>query len=416
MGIEPAKAGTQDFEASQEFRTSFCNQIRCTSMFQGRSYANEGHFAFKNGAPPVTYLGDNLWGKNEPEDWHAAAPFVANYTLVRENGTKIYLHEINWWPLILAAKCRQIVAPEAALVDRDKKHSAICSAPTVPDKDGRYSSYSWISENEIGKRLPPWPKAAAINRWLKHDILDWGFADALLAVGPLHKYLVEGIREVILESFHTTDNQEFVIVTHSLGSYLMFSALDLRNNPPAPPCPSPGGQPCSTAGSQGPSALKIEEWKPRFENLLRHTSHAYFMANQLRLLQLANLDENQSGANLTQAGSLITHLNAWADLRAEAGEDPPRIVAFSDPDDFLTWQLPEQSGRKDTNGNSVCVEDRPAKNARRWLRLFANPISAHIGYDKNKTVVNAMLPKESQGQANPPSEKRQSADSTCPAR
>jgi hypothetical protein len=410
MGIEPAKAGSQDFEASQEFRTSFCHQIHCTSKLEGRSYANEGHFAIKNGKPTLTYLGENLWGRNDPQDWHAAAPFVANYTLMRDNGTKIFLHEINWWPLVLSAKCRQIVAPEAALVDRDRKHSAICLAPTVADQDGRYSSYSWITENEVGKRQAPWRKAAVINRWLKHDILDWGFADALLAVGPLHKYLIEGIREVILQSFTEADNQEFVIVSHSLGSYLMFSALDLRTNPPAPPCSSRSGQPCSTENPQGPSAAKIAEWKPRFENLLRHTSYAYFMANQLRLLQLANLEENQDGAKFTQ---VLTHLDVWADSRAEAGEVPPTIVAFSDADDFLTWQLPPQAGRKDSKGNSVCIEDRPANNVRRWLWLFADPTTAHIGYDKNKSVINVMLPKESQGQANTKSGKKQRGDSTC---
>lgn len=412
MGIEPATPGTQDFETSQEFRSSFCKHLHCTSKSEGRIYANEGRFNIQRETPGLAYFGDKLW--NNPEEWHAAAPFVANYTLVDEHGTKIYLHEINWWPLILSAKCRQIVAKEAALVDRDQKHSAICLASTERDEtvEDRYKTYAWIEEKDIAKRHAPWRKAASGNRWLKHDILDWGFSDALLAVGPLHKYLIEGIREAILQSFTEADNQEFVVVSHSLGSYLMFSALDLRNNPPASTCDPQSGQPCAPSALQESSPATIAHWQTRFENLLRHTTHAYFMANQLRLLQLANLEDLQGGVD--QATSLGTDLNVWADARAEDHQSPPRIVAFSDSDDFLTWQLPPQAGKNDAKNNFVCIEDRPANNASRLLWLFANPITAHLGYDKNNSVIEAMLPKEN-AKAVANSGQKQTGDHTCQA-
>ena len=37
-----------------------------------------------------------------------------------------------------------------------------------------------------------------LNRSLKRDIFDWSFADALLAIGPMQDYIVEGIREIVL--------------------------------------------------------------------------------------------------------------------------------------------------------------------------------------------------------------------------
>ncbi len=368
MGIDAPNARTQDFEASKKFRTNLCKQIGCQkNEFEKRDYANVGHFAAAAEVPKLEYFGQNLW---TGDDWHAAAPFVDHYKLVRKNGTVIYVHEINWWPLILSAKCRQIVAKEAALVQKDHKHLETCSAKTIADRDheGRFTSYAWINNSDIQARDHSWARPAILNRWLKHDILDWGFADALLAVGPLHSYLLEGIRELVLSSFAPADNQEFVIVSHSLGSYLMFSALDLQSPPNA----------------------AMAEWQNKFEKMLSQTSHFYFMANQVRLLELANLDT-------AQQGNLSTHLEYWAHIRHANGKDRPQIVAWSDPDDLLTWQVPDlvETNVKDTTGESVVVDNYPVKNAWRWFWLLANPEAAHLNYDDNKKVIRAMVPKSS---------------------
>ena len=372
MGINAPKpkAAPQDFEVSQEFRTSFCKLIHCTTRmgeFEGRDYANEADFDPTAAPPQLLYFGEYLWKQSATnDDWHAAAPFVDHYKLVRKNGTIIYLHEINWWPLVLSAKCRQIVALEAALVGPDAKHIETCSAKTVQDSnhEGRFKSYAWI--NDVQQRDPSWPEPAVINRELKHDILDWGFADALLAVGPMHKYLIEGIREIVMDSFTPASNQEFVVVSHSLGSYLMFSALDLEGDPQAAMHP---------------------DWNDKFDKVLSQTSHAYFMANQIRLLELANLDDVKNG-------NLIAHLQNWSDSRSRAQQPPPQIVAWSDPDDLLTWQVPDPDQNvTGANVKHVTVTNRPAMNAWRWFWLLENPEDAHLKYDQNKRVVRAMVPK-----------------------
>jgi hypothetical protein len=43
--------------------------------------------------------------------------------------------------------------------------------------------------------------------------------------------------------------------------------------------------------------------------------------------------------------------------------------------------------------NCVVLYNRPAKNAWRWLWLFANPETAHLDYDRNKQVIGAMVPQ-----------------------
>lgn len=374
IGINPPKhsPGPQVFETSLEFRTSFCRlpQIECklkAGEKQNRFYANEHSFdPKKKNGPGLTYLGPDIWKKDTP-DWLAAAPFVDNYILTRKRGATIYLHEINWWPLVLAAKCREIIATDSALVDHDKIHTQVCSAPTSgPGPDGRYTSYTWIPDAPM--RHAPKPNATPFNRWLKHDIMDWSFADAVLAVGPLRQYLLEGIRETILGSFAPAPNQEFIVVSHSLGSYLMFSALDL-------PLDS--------------SEAQIPGWKKRLDDVLAQTSHAFFMANQLSLLELASLDAD-TNKQMTQ------HLEIWISARKQAKRPQPTIVAFSDPDDLLTWQVPGLVAAPDVNGDSILVENLTVINAWRWcfLWLFANPESAHINYDKNKRVLRAMFPQE----------------------
>ena len=344
MGISTSKhnAGTQNFEVSEPFRKSLCKAIGCTiNEFEGRSYANEGDFAPDATPPPLSYFGEEVW-KRDSNDWRAATPFGDHYKLVSNNGTTIHVHEINWWPLVFSAKCRQIVAKEAALVDLDKKHFVTCAAKTVEDPTpNRFRSYAWITQNDVQRRQRHWPNPAAINRSLKRDILDWGFADALLAVGPM---------------------QEYIVVSHSLGSYLIFSALDLEG------------------GSQ---RVTPSNWQSRFEKVLSQTSHAYFMANQVRLLELADLDN-------TKNGSLITHLEHWSRLRAQAHQDPPRIVAWSDPDDLLTWELPDPDQAK---ANGTDVNNRPASNATRWFWLLESPEKAHLNYEVNKHVIRTMVPK-----------------------
>jgi hypothetical protein len=371
MGINAPnpKTAPQDFQVSQQFRTSFCKQIGCTTKmgeFQGRNYANEAEFGHNSVPPALMYLGQPIWSSSD--DWHAAAPFVDHYKLVRNNGTIIYVHEINWWPLVFSAKCRQIVAKEAALVDRDEQHIATCAAATAKDstQEDRFKSYAWITNEEIQRRVAPWPQPALINRRLRRDILDWGFADALLAVGPMRKYLVEGIRELVLDSVGPGGGQEFVVVSHSLGSYLLFSALDLQSDP---------------------QAVTQADWRSRFERVLSQTSNAYFMANQVRLLELASLDA---------AKNIRVHLDNWGTLRTQAQKAPPQIVAWSDPGDLLTWQVPDlaQPDASDSSTKHVQVVNRPAKNAWRWFGLIESPAAAHTNYDINEAVVREMVPKQ----------------------
>jgi len=372
---------------SEVLRRSICKFLRdCTStegQFDGREYADKHTFALNAPSPQLSYLGEQIWKSkqsgNPSEEWNASAPFVDHWKLVRNSRPTIYVDEINWWPLVFAVKCRQIIAKDAPLVGPSAAYIDRCSS-SKPDLNnpGRFLSYSWI-EDADAKQLKAMPaRGALINRSLKNSVLDWGFSDAVLAVGPMRTLLLESIRQLVLKSVNVAadgsrgdasgplPNQEFVIVSHSLGSYLIFSALDLDLT------------------ELGTSAMQA--WKEKFENILSHTSMVYFFANQLRLLELANLDvmTNQS---------MIDHLEAWGQLRrtylaslivsTHNNLIPPQIVAWSDPSDLLSWDVPELK--------TVVVKNWSVKNSTHWLWLFESPTGAHDNYAINKRVIRVML-------------------------
>jgi hypothetical protein len=374
---------------SEDLRKSICKHLKdCTTtegVLDGKTeYADKGSFALDAPAPQLSYLGEQIWksrqGASVSEGWNASAPFVDHWKLSRTDPhvPPIYVDEIDWWPLVFAVKCRQIVANDATLTGPSETYIDKC-ASFKPDTTtpGRFVSYSWIEPPDAQKLKALRARGALINRGVKSYVLDWGFTDAVLAMGQMQPYLVEGIRQLVGKSMNVAadgsrgetveraPNQEFVIVAHSLGSYLILAALDITETEAAAATP---------AQKQG------------VEYLLSRMSTVYFFANQLRLLNLANLDNN-TGANMTR------RLELWGQLRSQylasqSVSTPnhlarPHIVAWSDPSDLLTWNVPELE--------AVVVENRSVKNSTHWLWLFERPALAHGNYAVNKNVIRVML-------------------------
>jgi hypothetical protein len=350
----------------------------------GTEYADQDEFALNTPPPPLKYLGQEVWRKDHSadssEEWNAAAPFVVHWKLTRyHSAPTIYVDEINWWPLVFSLKCRQIVESDAGLMGPSADRIKLCSTlKRDTNEKGRFISYAWIPTEDAPRLQALAHRGALVNRRLKNGILDWGFTDAVLALGPLRTYLLDGIRQLILKSVAISpigirggdatpgDDQEYVIVSHSLGSYLIFAALDRH----------PAGKEGVPAGEKG----------DEFEEILKRTSLVYFFANQLRLLELASLD----GAS---DKNLVTHLEDWGRLRCEyLNPSPgppqpcarPKIIALNDPSDLLTWTVPEQIA-------SVEVQNVLVKNTRHWFWLIASPTRAHNDYAKNKSAVGQML-------------------------
>jgi hypothetical protein len=366
---------------SRALRKSICEYLKDCTTPEGTAigewdYADRDKFQLDAPVPPLEYMDNPIW--KSQEEWQAAAPYAVHFQLARSNAPTLYVDELNWWPLTCSLKCRQLIAGDASFVAPNKARIDTCSPrepnPGVPR---RFKSYDWISTDEAARLRQLPARGAKLNRQLKSDLMDWSFSDAVMALGPLRLYVLDGIRQLILKSLADTStasqadatgaraNQEFIIVSHSLGSYLIFSALDMDQ---------------MTA-----KTATAEQTRNDLQEILKHTSLVVFFANQLRLLEFGGLD-GPSERNIA------THLEDWSKVRCEYLKSlpgalqeckPPRIVALNDPSDLLTWTVPALG--------DIEVENYSVRNSTRWLGLFENPTSAHSNYATDKRAIKEML-------------------------
>jgi hypothetical protein len=342
-GINQVGAGD-----SLQLRKGICKYLgECTVTRLGRVYA-DGPFAVNAASPALEYMHDQIW--KTQEDWNASAPFIDRYEIAGKSHTPILLDEVNWWPVAYPLKCKWLITRDATLTGASKELIDVCSMRSQrdPDHPGRYLAYQWILPPEAAdlKRIPR--HAAITNRSLKSGLMDWGFGDAVMALGPMEEILSAGIRELLMKSLESTGvnlqtakgedtGPQFFFVTHSLGSYLSLAALDR-----------------DLVGPQGPGVpqLKItSEEKNAADYLSAHTAGFYFLANQIELLELAGLSvSDQSEGNpcphtppgtSVQSGkpaapASIAHWRCSRQLYLEQhvpAAPGPQIIAWSDPND-----------------------------------------------------------------------------------
>jgi hypothetical protein len=222
--------------------------------------------------------------------------------------------------------------------------------------------------------------------------MDWGMSDALLAVGPLQDMLIESLRQLLVKCVAASGDEpkalaelvsgdvgssdsEYIVVSHSLGSFLIFSALNSQRHNTAS---------VSRLGTTEAPAPSPKIVAGAFSYVLRHTGQAYFFANQVSLLELAMLRNSSQPADPTSYAIDLAH---WGDVRRRAGGSEPQVVAWSDANDLLSWHVPNIQG--------VNVVNLYAKNGFHWFGLLEGPLAAHDKYASNKTVISVLLsPKQ----------------------
>src|ERR1700746_910701 len=377
--------GPNDYD-SLALRRSICVYLRdCTSLagtpIGEWDYADQDQFRPDATVPDLEYMDERVW--KSADEWRAAAPYAIHFQLTRANGQNLYVDELNWWPLPFSLKCRQIIASDPSFGAPSKARIEPCSRrepnPAVPQ---RFKSYDWITPEEAARMAHLRPKGARANRALKTGLMDWGFSDAVLALGPLRLYVLDGIRQLILKSQGDSPtagasdptrqpvDQEYIIVCHSLGSYLIFSPLDINQTTT--------------------KTTTVQQSGNRFDQVLERTSMVFFFANQLRLLELASLDGPTDR-------NLATHLKSWGKLRCDYLKSRPgasqrcrrpRITALNDPSDLLTWTVPNLPG--------VEVKNYTVKNSTRWFWIIENPTKAHNNYARDKRAIREILQSQSE--------------------
>jgi hypothetical protein len=318
--------------------------------------------------PDLTFAGQPIWRSDA--EWEASRPFVERVVLTRREGAPVVIDEINWWPLLFPLKCRFLVAPEGRLAGPDKKHLELCARSDPP-----YAP--WLSPAELRAALRPdpalGPRGALINRSIKQQILDWGLSDAVIALGPMRDTLHASMREAFAYAGSFTDSgedsgsrsaeQEFVIVSESLGSFVVLDALQANETDAAP-----------------------------VRAVFERTFDLYFFANQFALLELGRLGRHDARADMPgmfggSGASPLGALRSWAvapQLSGARGIAPRQIVAFSDTSDMLTYHVPSIQG-------AVVANVHVRNHGFRLFGLFANPISAHAGHVDNDEVIDTLF-------------------------
>ncbi len=226
-----------------------------------------------------------------------------------------------------------------------------------------------------------------VNRNLKTDLLNDGFADAVLYAGRFRQHMQYPIMRAVAQMLDDglDPDDEVAIATTSLGSYMTLDTLARM--------------------SQGFRILSEAPVKThQVHQLLDQTTQIFMLANQIPLLELSEVSNPLGRAALPEATAtnsapgLKGYLSERQNIR-QAENNPKkntprwklRIVAISDPNDLLSYPLAEKDG---ANQGQLEVSVRNVRiSVERYaiLGVFAWPATAHSGHDKSSGVLDLMV-------------------------
>ena len=213
-----------------------------------------------------------------------------------------------------------------------------------------------------------------VNRQLKAQLIDDALADPVLYIGRYRNHMQFPIMRAIEAILHDYQPQdELAIITESLGSYMCYDTLLKMSR----------GE--SIMGEKDYSAAVVQD-------LIGHTNYVYMFANQLPLLELSEVSNplplRHESATAVKALAEIRRQNKpKARLQQPQALLPLHLVAFSDPNDLLSYPLDKSS----ISGSTIAYSNVTVSVERSAiLGVFAWPMTAHTGHDKSKVVMDSL--------------------------
>ena len=195
-------------------------------------------------------------------------------------------------------------------------------------------------------------KRATLNHELKAGLLDDCISDAVIYIGTHGKEMRENLNGAI-DEINQVRNKTFqgetVFITLSLGSKFLADTLSPVNN-----------------------------FNDEILFSLAPFTRVYMAANQIPLLALARYE---SDSVKTQSNStfntFIKRLSATNNKKGIGDSGPLIVIAFSDPNDLLTWEL----NNPDPNVNyGLEAVDVIYSNDKTYFGYIENPEAAHRNY------------------------------------
>ncbi len=250
---------------------------------------------------------------------------------------------------------------------------------------------AYCGPNEAPKPYPY--RRAKLNQLLKDTILNDCLSDAMAYQGRSQQAISRQIQMAVVQALGTSGGMSspttmplmtkqlelanaqgvpLVLISESLGSKVIFDALlELMKN---------------TNG----------DVKRASEQAFDRVSQIFMVANQLPILALADqsIDADQVGATAATPKSALGQLLDERALRRAAAQpksEPkvwspppmPTVVAFTDPNDLLSYSLTSSPHRQQ---EGYPVVDVIVSNAPSILGLVEMPDAAHTGYLENSAV------------------------------
>lgn len=262
-------------------------------------------------------------------------------------GVRLRANAILWSPVLAPLK-RQLCYDQSA-------PSALCRGAPEP--------------------APAYPYGrASVNALLKDGLLDDCLADALIYQGRSRDAVSAQIQAAMLQALASSGGRAagarrggepaapLVVVAESLGSKVAFDALYklVASADPAR----------RAAGEDGVDRL----------------AQVFMAANQMPVLALADqaLDGTaglRAHAEAYPADPLDALFSMKKQRRADAAARPPRVVAFTDPNDLLSWILVPARAVAPYEVVDVIVSNAPT-----LFGFIERPDTAHQGYLANPAV------------------------------
>lgn len=305
-----------------------------------------------------------------------------NYRLsIAGKPRKVQVVEITWSGLTRWLKSKYL-----GFDTRQQYCDAASGTPCVP----------W--QKKTPAELEQVPPRVWANRVLKEDLIDRGLADAALYAGSYGAVIRDGVRLALYKALcpqgcddpqASPASNALLFVTHSMGSRILFDIL---------------GSDKAAASGQHPPPAAFTEY------LLAHTRAVYMLSNQVSLFGLAHIEPSEHPGGPINPYRDLTDLQLGESAKPVQSEVadplglrkalvkrqqvlarkenqpdwmstvPPQkleLVAFTDPNDLLSWPLPEwyRKSLPGTNVSNILVQ-----NDVHWLGLFERPDTAHLDY------------------------------------
>jgi hypothetical protein len=182
------------------------------------------------------------------------------------------------------------------------------------------------------------------------------------------------------------DDDEFVFITHSLGSRITTDGLQRLTRY------------LETAEADLPEFQRVAQ------SLQERDVKIFMLANQLPLLQSGLEPASVQGA------VPATCLPNGADFGSRLFQET-ELIAFSDPNDLLSYPIPDAFVRDHVDSRlcpkqiNVTINIAPVRSVF-GLGEFANPLAAHVDYDDDERVIGLITRGIGQPETDPVVEER----------